>query len=285
MGSTELFVWAAAFAVLPVSLGIVVYVAVSFAMMGAYVPARAHSRHFGEALRETAWSLLTQPILPIFYFVGRRLARGRGTPIVAVHGYAQNRIDFLAIARACSRAGLGPVYGFNYPWFTTVQSNARRLARFCERVRRETGAARVDLVTHSLGGLVALEYLHEGGDEHVRRLVTVASPHGGITWPGPIVGACGEQLRRGSAFLVERATRAVPVPSLSVYSTHDNVVHPPATSTLVKRGGRDHAVEHLGHLAILFDASVTAAVADFLGAPDATIHAAASVRSLEPVGA
>jgi pimeloyl-ACP methyl ester carboxylesterase len=265
MPSVEMVALVAAAAALPVAIGIFVYVAGSFLLMRRHVVRRPLGRHVGEALREIGWAARTQPLLPLYYFVGRRLAGGRGTPIVAVHGYAQNRVDFVGLARACARAGLGPVYGFNYPWFATVDGNARRLARFCERVRAETGATQVDLVAHSLGGLVAMEYLHEGGAPGVRSLVTLASPHAGVTWEGPIVGACGPQLRAGGAFLARRADRAVPVPSLSVYSTHDNVVHPPTTSMLRARGGRDRVVDHVGHLSILFDASVARDVVDFLG--------------------
>ena len=93
-------------------------------------------------------------------------------------------------------------------------------------------------------------------------------------------------MREGSAFLVERASRAVPVPCLSIYSTHDNVVHPPSTSQLAGRGGRDHPVSEVGHLAILFDRGVARTVAEFLAASDATVEeqevAAASAAALEP---
>jgi triacylglycerol lipase len=283
MGRLEIAAAVAAFAVAALATGILVYVGVSYAVMRAHVDRRTAARHAGEALREILWAALTQPLLPLFYVVGRKLAPGSGTPIVAVHGYMQNRVDFLRIARACARAGLGPVYGFNYPWFATVHANAARLARFCERVRVETGATRVDLVAHSLGGLVAMEYLHDGGHDRVRRLVTIASPHAGIAWRGPIPGAVGSQMRGGSPFFLERAGRAVPVPSLSVYSTHDNVVHPPATSTLVARGGRDHALDHVGHLAILFDERASRAVVDFLAADEA-VASGTSVAAVEPVG-
>jgi pimeloyl-ACP methyl ester carboxylesterase len=278
MPTGPLLAYVAAFAVLAVLGGILVYVGGSFALMRAHTDERPHRRHLVEALREVAWAALTQPLLPLFYLLGRRMAAGRGTPIVVVHGYTQNRVDFLRIARACARAGLGPVYGFNYPWFASVHGNARRLARFCDGVRRETGATQVDLVAHSLGGLVAMEYLHDAGPARVRRLVTIASPHAGIAWRGPIVGAAGPQMRHGSAFLVERASRAVPVPCLSVYSTHDNVVHPPATSMLAKRGARDHAVAHVGHLSILFDHDVVRAVAEFLGAPGADTELVAAPK-------
>jgi pimeloyl-ACP methyl ester carboxylesterase len=251
-----------------VAIGVVVYVAGSFAFMHRHVERRPASRLLREALRETAWAALTQPLLPLFYFVGRRLARGRGTPIVLVHGYTQNRVDFLRIARELRRADLGPVFGFNYPWFGRVHANAARLARFIERVREETGAGKVDLVAHSLGGLVSVEYLHVEGTDRVRRLVTIATPHAGVAWRGPIVGACGPQVRAGCAFLAERASRSLPVPCMSVYSTHDNVVHPPATSELAHRGGRDRIVPHVGHLSILFEPEVARAVVQFLGAAE-----------------
>ena len=61
-------------------------------------------------------------------------------------------------------------------------------ARFVEAVCAETGAAQVDLVCHSLGGVVALEYIHDAGAKRVRRCVTVASPHAGVAWKGPILG-------------------------------------------------------------------------------------------------
>ena len=247
------------------AVGIVGYVGGSFVLMRAHTEPRPLGRVAREALREILWAALTQPLLPLFYFVGRRLARGEGVPIVMVHGYSQNRVDFLLLARSCARAGLGPVYGFNYPWFGTVHGSAARLARFVDDVKRETGAAHVDLVAHSLGGLVAVEYLRaHGGAAQVRRLVTIASPHAGVPWRGPILGACGPQMREGCAFLEEHARTPLDVPCLSVYSTHDNVVHPPRTSALAHRGAVDRAVEHVGHLTILFDPEVARACCDFL---------------------
>jgi pimeloyl-ACP methyl ester carboxylesterase len=267
LGLDALYALAAVVAALAV--GIFVYVAGSFLLMRPHVAPRPERRALREALREAMWAWLTQPLLPLYYFVGRRLAPGTGTPVIAVHGYTQNRVDFLGLARACSRAGVGPVYGINYPWFATIHGNAARLSRFIARVVRETGAQRVDLVAHSLGGLVAMEYLHVAGSAHVRRIVTIASPHAGVPWQGPILGAAGDSMRAGSPFLVERSSKPVPVPCLSVYSTHDNIVHPPRTSELAHRGAQDRAFEHMGHLSILFEQDVLQAVVEFLRAPDA----------------
>lgn len=263
-------------------VGIVVYVGCSFALMRAHTDARSTWAVLREALREVLWALLTQPLVPLFYFVGRRLGDGGGrVPVVVVHGYSQNRVNFLRIARALAKVKSGPIYGFNYAWFARVPASAEKLARFVEDVKRETGAAQVDLVCHSLGGLVAMEYLRGRGAGLVRRCVTIASPHGGVAYRGPIVGACATDLRVGSDLLRSHAAHTLAVPCLSIYSAHDNVVHPPATSTLAHRGGRDHVVSHLSHLSLLFSPAVAYEVADFLGAvaPETRARGASSVTA------
>src|SRR5688572_14225299 len=243
---------------------------------------RAHTktRAFGVSLRELSRELffaaLTQPFLPLFYLVGRRMDaffRQKGkdalthVPIVLVHGYMQNRVGFLGLARAFAKKGLGPVYGFNYPWFASIVSNAARLERFVDRVCEETKSAKVDLVCHSMGGLVAMEMMRDEAKREklkVRKCVTIATPHAGVAWRGPILGIGATSLRRGSKLLEAHAGHTLTVPTLSVYSTHDNIVHPKETASLVKRGGRDLEVEGLAHLAILFSPKVAEHVASFL---------------------
>lgn len=247
--------------------GVLLYGIGSFALMRPHVPSRPYVRTLRAFLRELFFALLTQPLLPLFYFVGRRLGRGRPgaprVPIVFVHGYMQNRVDFVYLAARLRARGLGPLYGLNYPWFLPIERNARRLARFVEGVLRETGADEVDLVCHSMGGLVALECLRAHAPR-VRRLVTIASPHAGVLWRGPMIGVGATALRRGSALLAVLGAAIVPVPCLSVFSTHDNVVHPKESSALGLRGGRDVEVTDVGHLAILFDDRVARHVGDFL---------------------
>lgn len=245
------------------TVGVYVYLAVSFALMARH---RALGlREIARALiREALWVFLTQPLLPWFYCLGRRMGgRAGGVPVVMIHGYMQNRVDFLRIARALHRAGSGPLYGFNYLWARSVPGSARRLAAFVEVVRRETGAGRVDLIGHSLGGVVALEYLGHGGAARVRRCVTIASPHAGVLWKGPVIGKSGRDLRRDSDFFRTRKRGRFEIPCLSIASTHDNVVHPPETSSIAPRGGVDLLVEDYGHLSTLFAPPVVDAVVQF----------------------
>jgi len=248
--------------------GVIAYVTGSFLLMRAHTEPRPWGVALREAARETFWTLLIQPLVPLGYLLGRRLASGSGRPVVFVHGYTQNRINFIGLARALQRAGLGPSFGFNYPWHLAIDDSARRLGRFIERVCADTKSAAVDVVTHSMGGLVALEHLHLATPSRVRKLVTIAGPHGGVSWRGPVFGRAGASMRRGCEFIVDRAGRQVAVPVLSIYSTHDNIVFPPTTSSLSTRGGKDAMVSTAGHLAILFDPQVAREVIAFLKDPE-----------------
>ena len=63
----------------------------------------------------------------------------------------------------------------------TTAANVDDLARFVEAVLDYTGAKRVDIVGHSLGGTIAREWLRrDHAYRLVRHLVTIASPNHGI---------------------------------------------------------------------------------------------------------
>lgn len=248
---------------------ILVYAVGSFALMRPHAVARRWGVSLREIFREVFLATATQPLLPLYYLVGRRMG-GRaagGVPVVLVHGYMQNRVGFVGLARALARRGKGPLFGINYPWWGSIPNNARRLERFVAEVCAETGAPGVDLVCHSMGGLVAMEMLRDEAKRatlKVRKCVTIATPHAGVAWRGPLLGIGAGNLRRGSKLLETYAGMTLTIPTLSIYSSHDNIVHPKATSSLVARGGRDYEVEGLGHLSILFSPVVAEHVAAFL---------------------
>lgn len=241
-----------------------VYLFGSFFLMARYVSPRPGQHHLAAMLRELYYVLITQPLIPLYFFIGRKMGAGNGIPIIFVHGYFQNRADFWWMARQFRKAGKGPLYGFNYPWFDPVDRNVPRLARFVERVCAESGSDTVTLVAHSLGGLVCVEYAHTpDGQQRVAHCITVGTPHAGVKWRGPILGKVANELREGD-FHAQRRDRPLITPTLSVYSTHDNIVHPPTTSALASRGGRDVAVDGLGHLSLLYSPEVTHAVIAFI---------------------
>jgi pimeloyl-ACP methyl ester carboxylesterase len=250
------------------------YVVVSFGLLWREVPPPAFGSRLRIMSRELVLAALVQPLLPLFYLVGRRMGGGAGQPVVLVHGYFQNRADFLGIVRVFRQKGLGPLFGFNYPWTDTTANNVARLALFVEKVCTETGHEKVDLVAHSMGGLICLEYVAEDRyTSRVRRCITIATPHAGVRWSGPLLGAPSREIRATSPFLIERKTRLVGVPCLSIFSPADNIVFPATTSALATRGGTDKEARASGHFSILFDAEVIEDAATFLQKPDVVVEA------------
>ncbi|MEO0409009.1 MAG: hypothetical protein AAF289_16825, partial [Cyanobacteria bacterium P01_A01_bin.135] len=62
----------------------------------------------------------------------------------------------------------------------TIAENAQELQRYLTGVKRLTGAEEVDLVAHSMGGLISRYYIDRLMEERdVAQLLMVASPHGG----------------------------------------------------------------------------------------------------------
>jgi len=209
-------------------------------------------------VHETLCTYLTQSLWPIGWFVGegfrQRGTESAGRPIVLIHGWTQNRTNFVWLARFLRKRGMGPFFGFNYFSLQPIETSAKALAAFIERVVAHTGAKEVDLICHSLGGLVARTYVDlMGGHRYVQRVVTLGTPHCGISYADARFGAGVRDMHAETGFVVQLGKAPLPpgVSYLSIYSTHDNIVFPGSASCLGNRG-TDIMVSGFGHFGILF---------------------------------
>ena len=189
-------------------------------------------------------------------------------PIIVVHGYAMNRANFLPLALRLRRAGLGPVIGFEYWTLGRTAAAARQLAWFIEDVRAATGAAQVDVIGHSMGGLVGRYYVAlAGGDGIVKNLVTLGSPHTGTELSAVSLGHPTRELGLGSALITRLA--AAPPPSHTqvtvVWSRGDALV--PGARQLAFPGAEVIMYPDLGHVALLGSRRVARAVIERLSVP------------------
>lgn len=159
-------------------------------------------------------------------------------PVVLVHGYLSASWVLLPIREGLRREGLDAHLVRLEPLaIGDVRRMARQLDRNVERIRRETGADRVDVVGMSLGGLIGLWWLrHLDGAARARRFVGVGCPFQG-TWAGLLgVAALGAvsrgawQVLPGSRLLGELAGPA-PVPTTSIAMAGD-VMAPPSRCAL-----------------------------------------------------
>jgi pimeloyl-ACP methyl ester carboxylesterase len=193
-----------------------------------------------------------------------RDARGP-RPVIVLHGYAMNRANFVPLAYRLARAGLGPIFGFEYWTLGRVAAGARQLGWFIDEVREATGAAQVDVIGHSMGGVVGRYYVALAhGDGIVRNLVTLGSPHAGTDLSAVGIGHPARELLLGSALLARLA--AAPPPSstrvTAIWSRADALV-PGAWQTPLP-GAEVIVYDDLGHVALLGSRRVAAEIAQRL---------------------
>ena len=162
-------------------------------------------------LTEWGMSMAVSAVRPVGFFPLPG-ARGRGPrPIIVIHGYAMNRANFVPLAYRLARVGLGPIVGFEYWTLGRVAAGARQLGWFVEQVQALTGAPQVDIIGHSMGGVVGRYFVQLlGGDGAVANLITLGSPHIGTDVSEFGVGHPTRELVVGST-LVQRLA-AAPAP-------------------------------------------------------------------------
>jgi triacylglycerol lipase len=202
--------------------------------------------------REWAVALAMSATRPLG-FLGLPGAHGHGPrPVIVLHGYAMGRANFLPLAARMRTAGLGPIVGFEYWTLGKTASAARRLAAYVERVRAATGAAQVDLIGHSMGGVVGRYFVAlGGGDKLVRNLITIGSPHLGTEVSAAGLGQPAKELVLGSSLMQRLA--AAPAPTSTkitvIWSRADGLV---PTARQARIAGADEIVyDDLGHMSLL----------------------------------
>jgi pimeloyl-ACP methyl ester carboxylesterase len=98
----------------------------------------------------------------------------------------------------------------------------------------------------------------------VGRLITLGTPHRGSELARLAHGACGVELRPSSEWIAGwRSVPALPIPCVSIYSLHDNLVVPQSSPELP--GATWVAIPGVGHNAMHYSRPFHEAVAQALG--------------------
>lgn len=192
-------------------------------------------------------------------------------PVLLVHGYLAVPQLLFPMKHALKRRGVqAHLARMSLLCLGDVRDLARQVGDNVERVCRETGWDKIDVVGVSLGGFAALHYIRElGGQERVRAFVAVASPFRG-TWFALLGVATLGAVSRGawqclptSPWVREMTAGGAPaeVPTTSIALAHDAVA-PMARcqldgATQVDIGGLPHPWVHQS---IGFDPRVVRAV-------------------------
>ena len=157
-------------------------------------------------------------------------------PVMLVHGFLASRQVMWPLRRRMESVGLKVHAPRLSPLvIQDVRRLAQQLDRSIERLRRKTGADRIDVVGASQGGILGLWWAqHLGGWPRIRRLVMVGSPVRG-TWAAtaalPTFGLVGRgawQMLPGSPLLKELEVALPPDSEVVTLAMRGDPVCPPA---------------------------------------------------------
>ncbi|KUJ51377.1 Extracellular esterase EstB [Streptomyces sp. MBT84] len=188
-------------------------------------------------------------------------------PVILLHGFIDNRSVFVLLRRNLTQHGRQHIESLNYsPLTCDIRTAAQLLGRYIEELCERTGQERVDVVGHSLGGLIARYYVQRlGGDLRVRTLVTLGTPHSG-TRVAPLANAhpIVRQMRPGSELIQELRE---PAPGcrthfVSFWSDLDPLMDPLETACVDHPDllAQNVRVSGIGHLALPVHPTVAAGI-------------------------
>ncbi|WP_205474674.1 triacylglycerol lipase [Nocardioides sp. SYSU D00038] len=216
-------------------------------------------------------------------------------PVVMLHGLSGMSQQWSLHGPAVARAGYCVFtldYGANAMGLNgnaPVERSATEISAYVDRVLAETGAARVDLVGHSLGGFLALWVPKLAGDPgRFGRVVALTPPTHGTTLLGlvalvdgaglratvdTLLGAAGclacVDLLAGSRAVARLEAGPIAQPGVAytvVATRYDAVVTPPARGFVREPGVTNYLVQDrcpldpVGHFGIGFDTGVTSMI-------------------------
>lgn len=249
-----------------VALSVLLSFSIAWVDRANHRPELAAQRHYLLAVQLLAaefFCLLLTLVLRPLGWLPTRIPAGptRQTPVILLHGLFQNRSCLLPLTWRLRAAGFDRVISINTPPWHDLEVLTERLRRTVAEVRKATGAQRVHLVGHSMGGIIARNFLQlHGGAPDVARCVTLGSPHRGSKLAVFAVSRLGRGLLPGSALLTR--LNAAPLPDqvafTAIHSRHDNIIIPLENARL--EGADNIELAGIGHTALLFSSRTADAV-------------------------
>lgn len=180
------------------------------------------------------------------------------TPVVLVHGFLGDPTNFLVLRSYFAGRGILNFATFAYPPRIDYQRLALQLGRAINAFCEETGATKVDLVGHSLGGLICRYLVEMSGHVPVRRFATLGAPYFASPMPPHELAIFGQQ------------DPFIPPPH-PLYEPH---------TWRMNHCGRMVIIPECGHWGLLYNQMARREVADFLlDAGEAQLPSAALAAS------
>jgi triacylglycerol esterase/lipase EstA (alpha/beta hydrolase family) len=191
----------------------------------------------------------------------------KSNPVILVHGYFMSRACFILLYLRMRQAGKRDIFTINLrPRTAPIEDLAHQLSEKIEEVIVLTKSDKVNIIGHSMGGIVSRYYIdHMNGAKKVNKLITIGTPHNGTKMAVFGFGANAREMIPGSGFM--KALNSTPlskeVKFYSIWSTMDNLVLPQESSVLPEPG-INIKFYSMGHLTLLFSPRVFLKIMEIL---------------------
>jgi triacylglycerol lipase len=219
-------------------------------------------------IQETACLLLTILLRPLGWLQPQlpNAEQGAHPPVILLHGLFQNRSCLFWLQHRLRAVGYQHSISINTPPWRDLETLTESLAKMVDELRFKLKVDKVILVGHSMGGMIARNYVqNRGGAAHVHGIITLGAPHHGSKLAPFALSPMGKTLLPGSVFL--RQFNGITWPpqtqAISIYTRYDNIVLPAESGKM--NGAQSVELDGMGHTALLFHPRSLQAVISALG--------------------
>ena len=189
-------------------------------------------------------------------------------PILFVHGWNSNSTTWTTMIGRFQADGWASneLYNWQYNYKQSNATTASQIATKVDEILAATGATKVDIVTHSMGGLSSRYYSKNlGGSAKIDEWVSLGGPNHGTDTANFCFDTSCKEMRIGSTFLTNlNATDETPgTPNYRTWwSPCDTIINPDSSVALT--GATNTQTACISHSDLHQDATVYAQVRDFV---------------------
>jgi triacylglycerol esterase/lipase EstA (alpha/beta hydrolase family) len=224
--------------------------------LGLFGALRTYWKESTASLSAFVWRMPFLPNIPM----EQPSQSSHNLAVLMVHGYGCNRAMWLKFSRGLATHGYASEAINLEPPLGSIDDYPLLIETGVKALIEKTGATRIAIVAHSMGGLACRAYLNSKSvteNERIFKMVTLGTPHQGTVHASLGQGQNTRQMRRQSKWRdaladSERSTDIAKM--VCILTHHDNIVAPQSMQTVP--GAKTIELHGIGHVALAYSDKV-----------------------------